>query len=51
MGVLLAPSLLAADFLHLEREVAIVNENVDILHLDIMDGSLVPNISFGFPPR
>lgn len=49
MGVLLAPSLLAADFLNLEREVAIVNENADILHLDIMDGSLVPNISFGFP--
>lgn len=49
MGVLLAPSLLAADFLNLGRDVSIVNENADILHLDIMDGSLVPNISFGFP--
>ena len=43
-----APSLLAADFLHLEDEVRKVNRSGDILHLDVMDGTLVPNISFGF---
>ena len=45
----IAPSLLAADFLHLEKDVEIVNQYADIFHLDIMDGSFVPNISFGFP--
>lgn len=45
-----APSLLAADFLHLEREVAMVNDSdAGLLHLDVMDGVFVPNISFGFP--
>ena len=44
----IAPSLLAADFLHLHDEVAKVNASGDILHLDVMDGTLVPNISFGF---
>lgn len=44
----IAPSLLAADFLHLQEEIEKVNASGDILHLDIMDGSLVPNISFGF---
>lgn len=45
-----APSLLAADFLHLEREVAVINESeAAMLHLDVMDGTFVPNISFGFP--
>lgn len=44
-----APSLLAADFLHLEKDVALVNQYADLFHLDIMDGSFVPNISFGFP--
>lgn len=41
--------MLAADFLHLEDSVKIVNKHADIFHLDVMDGVLVPNISFGFP--
>lgn len=49
MKPLLAPSMLSADFLHLEEDVRFVNEYGDLFHLDIMDGTLVPNISFGFP--
>lgn len=45
----IAPSILAADFLHLEKDVETVNRHADIFHLDIMDGTFVPNISFGFP--
>ena len=45
----IAPSILAADFLHLEKDVALVNAHADIFHLDVMDGTFVPNISFGFP--
>ena len=45
----IAPSMLAADFLHLEKDVELVNEYADIFHLDIMDGTFVPTISFGFP--
>lgn len=45
----IAPSMLAADFLHLEKDVQIVNENADLFHLDVMDGTFVPNYSFGFP--
>ena len=46
---LLAPSILSADFLHLEKEIRLVNDHADIIHFDVMDGTLVPNISFGFP--
>jgi len=46
---LIAPSLLAADFLNLEKEIKLVNEHADIFHLDVMDGVFVPNLSFGFP--
>lgn len=47
---LIAPSILTADFLHLEREVHMVNRSeADLLHLDIMDGVFVPNLTFGFP--
>lgn len=45
----IAPSLLSADFLHLEKDVEMVNKHADIFHLDVMDGTFVPNISFGFP--
>ena len=41
--------MLSADFLHLEKDVEMVNEYADIFHLDIMDGTFVPNISYGFP--
>lgn len=41
--------MLSADFLHLENDVEMVNTYADIFHLDIMDGTFVPNISYGFP--
>ena len=48
--MLVAPSLLSADFGNLEREMAWFNgSRADLLHLDVMDGVFVPNISFGFP--
>ena len=45
----IAPSMLAADFLHLEKDVETVNRHADLFHLDVMDGVFVPNIAFGFP--
>lgn len=48
--MLVAPSLLSADFGNLEREMQWFNQSrADLLHLDVMDGVFVPNISFGFP--
>ena len=44
----IAPSILAADFLHLEKDIRLINDCGDVIHLDVMDGTLVPNISFGF---
>ena len=50
MSHLISPSLLAADFGNLQRDIEMVNRSVaDWIHLDIMDGIFVPNISFGFP--
>lgn len=50
MATMVSPSLLAANFLQLDNDINMINtSDADWLHLDIMDGIFVPNISFGFP--
>lgn len=50
MGTIVSPSLLSANFGHLSADIEMINRSqADWLHLDIMDGVFVPNISFGFP--
>lgn len=45
----IAPSILAADFARLGEEIAVIEDEVDLLHVDVMDGHFVPNLTIGMP--
>ena len=48
--MIVSPSLLSADFGNLNKDLEMINQSeAEMLHIDIMDGVFVPNISFGFP--
>src|SRR6056297_1345491 len=50
MKPMIAPSILAANFNHLEKDIEVINRSeADFVHCDVMDGVFVPNISFGIP--
>ena len=49
MKILIAPSILSADFGRLNEEIKTVEQHADMIHVDIMDGHFVPNITFGAP--
>ena len=50
MSILVAPSILSANFQNLARDIEMLNRSeADLIHIDVMDGIFVPNISFGFP--
>ena len=50
MKTIISPSLLSANFLHLDKEIEMINESeADWLHMYVIDGVFLPNISFGFP--